>query len=871
MSNPPPLLAAKLDVPRLPSFHLPRPRLLRTLGTTTVTVITGAAGTGKTVLAAHWTRSGQAPGPVAWLRLDAEDNTPDVFWTFVLAALRAHLPRLDPVDRPLVVDRAFLGRLAGQLSERQKPVVLVLDRTDHHLRSRTIGRELDSLLRYAGDGLRLVLVGRGVRLLPLHHYQLADALTTLSTEDLALRPDETAELVALHGVRLDPSEVNRLHADTEGWITGVCLNARARRAAPADPGGARAAAHRAIGGFFRSEVLDALPGRVQELLLRNSLVRDVESGLADRLTARYTAAGVLDELVRADAFVRQIDLSTYRIHRLFREVLSEELSRRHPGLVRRLHQRAARWYAEHDRTADAVRHAALVRDWRYAAELVVPRGGVLAMLTSPRCEPSVATFAGLSAETVGAPVALVRAVAALTRYDFVTARGHARTARNLALAEADDVSAAARSTATSLEIVIGRLSGECDAAATADGEADVLAALLPSHYPADRNVRSFLVANLGAAHLWAGRHRTARVLLDQAAGDADPATSVGVHDALAQLALLDYADDLLGPAEAHAAASVTAAVRAGLPAAGQYGAASAALAGVALQRNDLPAVREHLARAITAAGSPHDPTTAVALALLRSRLSSGRGDGHRGLAALQVIRANAAGWHLPATVRSRLDLATAEGHLVLGELGVAEEYLRRIPAGAEQALGLARLALSRGDLRCAAGLLDDARTATNSPGALLRGALLRAEVAARGEQYDAACEALREALERARPDQQRRPFVLASAWIRPLLRGDSALAAEHAWLSCATDRSTSGPPSPTSAAAERLTNREVDVLRRLAQAQSTGDIAVDLHLSVNTVKSHLKSIYRKLGATGRSQAARRARELHLLDDSRDAG
>jgi LuxR family maltose regulon positive regulatory protein len=122
-------------------------------------------------------------------------------------------------------------------------------------------------------------------------------------------------------------------------------------------------------------------------------------------------------------------------------------------------------------------------------------------------------------------------------------------------------------------------------------------------------------------------------------------------------------------------------------------------------------------------------------------------------------------------------------------------------------------------------------------------------------------QALREALEYGRPDHRRRPFVEAGAWVRQLLRQYPALAAEHTWLS-----STLGPPENGGdrLIVEPLTEREVQVLQRLAQALSTKDIADSMYLSVNTVKTHLKSVYRKLGTSGRSAAARRARELNLL-------
>src|SRR5262249_39777096 len=126
----------------------------------------------------------------------------------------------------------------------------------------------------------------------------------------------------------------------------------------------------------------------------------------------------------------------------------------------------------------------------------------------------------------------------------------------------------------------------------------------------------------------------------------------------------------------------------------------------------------------------------------------------------------------------------------------------------------------------------------------------------------AATRALREALELGRAERLRRPFVDAGAWVRQLLRRQPDLAAEHGWLTPQTHRPR--PENHPAPVVEPVTAREADGLRRLTEALSTEDIAAALYLSVNTVKTHLKSIYRKLGTSDRSATARRARELNLL-------
>src|SRR5439155_18042171 len=134
---------------------------------------------------------------------------------------------------------------------------------------------------------------------------------------------------------------------TEGWMTGVCLHALALQSGGNGASGyPHPAGHQAVTEFLRTEVLDTLPVRVRDLLLRTSIIDEIHPDLADRLTGRGDARAILDDLVRVNAFVRPLEDSWFRCRRPFREVLNDELHARHPQLAWRLHGQAARWYAE---------------------------------------------------------------------------------------------------------------------------------------------------------------------------------------------------------------------------------------------------------------------------------------------------------------------------------------------------------------------------------------------------------------------------------------------------------------------------------------------------------------------------------------------
>ncbi|MDF3146396.1 LuxR C-terminal-related transcriptional regulator, partial [Streptomyces sp. T21Q-yed] len=321
---------------------------------------------------------------------------------------------------------------------------------------------------------------------------------------------------------------------------------------------------------------------------------------------------------------------------------------------------------------------------------------------------------------------------------------------------------------------------------------------------------------------------------------------------------------------AHARGAIAEAEQSGLPVSERTGMAQLVLAAVAIDRDDLTPAQGHLDQAAATSAASRDPVVAVELAILRSRMLVARGDPRAALLALDDMAKQPLVFAEPSPwVSDRIAMATAAAHLADGDPKAAVKVFEEQRSHSPESLAAeARARVAAGDRERALGILDELpEPQDRGPVIEVWVLLTRAQaVDALGDAAAAESLVLR-ALTAARPHHLRRPFLEAGPWLRRLMLHRPSLAREHAWLTstlspqpaASRQRDESVGPSP-----EPLSTRERDVLERLAQLMSTEEIAADLHLSVNTVKTHLKSIYRKLSATRRGEAVRRARELGLL-------
>jgi len=888
-----PILASKITAPKVAEWVVARPRITELIAQGTrwcpLTVVSGPAGAGKTTALAVWAAA--QSGPVTWVSVDDYDNRPDVFWSHVVAALRRSgtaVPAVrSPAARGRAGDRVFLLGLAATLAAQAPAVTLVLDDL-HLLTDPRVLDGLDYVLRNTGAGLRLAVSAR-MDPLPLHRYRLAGELTEIQASDLAFTVPEAGQLMARHGIELAADSLEGLTRRTEGWAAGLRLAAISMGNHP-DPGQfvtELITDGSAVAGYLMAEVLNPQPPVVRELLLSTSILEQVSGEAASELTGNEQAGTILPALARANAFVQPAGSGYYRYHPMFAEVLRLKLKREDPDRLTSLYRRAARWYQRNGQLTDAVRHAARAGDWPLAASIVID-----ALAINEIIEPRDSSFLGEEftamppgqawtepqPHLVCAAIALSAgrpesAVAALDAADVILERLPA------------DEEAAARLAAALIRLAAARRTGDLAAATAAVARADVLVSTLPNAKLArHRKIQARLLSGRGAVELWSGQlDQAARSLELAVAAATAPGGEGGSDDCLGHLALVEALRGRTGRAAALAAQATAGRTAAGpqLPALHRSPAALVALALVHLERGELREAHGRLGQADAALGvTPDKLITAVA------RLAGAYGGLAQGRATVtaQLAARARSGWPLPAWLDQRLSQAESWAHAAAGDIQAALAAARRCgqESSPEAAVTLARAWLAAADTGNATRALAPVRSAgSGAPDRVrLQAHLVDAQLSYHRGDRARGRTALASALRLAEPDRLRLPFVIERGWIEPVLRRDLELARAHRRLLAAGpghDRLTAPGagdrvPAPRGAGdqgpvhpAEPLTERELEVLRLVAGLLSTDEVAREMHISVNTVKTHLAHIYRKLATTRRGEAVRRAREFGLLD------
>lgn len=879
-----PTVATKLLIPADSRHLVQRERLFDSLDEgieAGPVLISAPAGAGKTVLLSSWIRARTLPGPVCWLSLDKDDNNAGRLLEDLLNTLcGSGLLQADGALRGLsppagARTERFMALLVNGLAQLRSPVVLVLDEI-HELTSPQATAAIDFLVRHAPEQLRIVLVGRADPPLPIERLRVSGALTQLRIAELAFDRAETAALCRQLELPLSEADLDTLWRRTEGWAAALRLAAFSLHGHPQP---ARflaefAGTDRALADYLISEVLAHLPRDMREFTLRTSIVDCVSPDLAETLTGLEGATLTLAALERLGAPVQPTgpDGRAYRYHPLFRELLRAHLHHAHPRDVPLLHRRAAHWYSEQGQVMPAIGHALAGEAWDLAGELITDNWldlflcGGSATMRGP--------IARLPAEVVAADPRLAAASAGGRLQD-----GEPQEAeRHLAIAHEGRgrISAQAREPLdlilTAVALHHARL---CVRVADAKRFAHTLenAARSSSHHRWT-SLRSFALANLGATHLWSGNFAAADLHLQEALALAteDRHEQIAV-DCLAQLAVVRLRHGELTRAEELCSRAVEVAEQRGWGDGPAVACAYLAAAACAYHRGEFEHTEGLLRNASVAADTAEAPVRlAIGVLQALALAAAGPRSAARGVLKLRAIRAEQVDG-TPMPVFLKIALADAEPR-VLGAAGEFEQARSTLaearvdlPDCAELLVRQASLELHEREFEQAAHSLTRALASQGDephPTTLVEAWLLSALVEHAAGDWQAASRALDNALAPAEHEPYHSAFLLQGTVVRELLEHQAQTGTAHpALLEVLLDGVGQRPPD-TATLTEPLTEREQRILRYLPTMLSNAEIGAEVFVSLNTVKTHLRSIYRKLDVNGRADAVDRARKLGLL-------
>jgi LuxR family maltose regulon positive regulatory protein len=835
-----------------------------------LTLISAPAGSGKTVLLANWMFARGAGRRIGRLRLGPEHAGRRQFWTAIIdAAARACSELAGLAVPPRGQLQGFVTTARASLAAMDEPLVLVLeDLQDVGATSEAMG-ELEWLLEHIPDPLRLVVATRRDPPLRLQRLRIAGRMTELRAEHLAFTLQETAELLA--PLDLAPEDVELLWRRTEGWAAGLRLaelslqDSADRHAFVVGFEGE----DRAVSDYLMSEVITRHPPETLDFLLRTSVVDRVNGELAEALTGVGRGEQALRDLQGLDGFIATPPSGGgwYSYHPLFAEALRAELRRRLSHELPSLHRAAGRWHAEHGTALEAVRHAVAARDWELAAEVIGAHWLVFVMRGSGAMLRDLA--AQIPEEAVRADAELALAMAGLVLEAGEQDEADEWLVRAYELA--GDLPAARRrrfavvSTATSL--YRARLSGDLTEALSA--------ARLVMDERWDRSVavevRALTLANMGIAEFWAGDAEEAADHLQAAAGLAlECANDFVLFIAEGYLAAVDALGGRLSEAFDRARTAVQLAERRGWTQVAHAAIAYVTLATVHLWWHEVEDAERWAESAREALRDSSEPLLAPTVAQFRARLLGLRGDPVTGL---EVLRAGGPAERLPSWLRVSAGMIEAELWIALGEPTRARRTLDGITSEgmSDFAVGLARLELAAGDpgaaLRAVITFLADERESVLP---FARAEAWVIDAIARDAIHDepGALRAFERALDLAEPRGYSNVILRYGAPARSLVRRRIAAGTGHRAfagdLLAALEEEPASERPGGRPLLEPLSDRELVVLRFLPTMMSNAEIAAEMFVSVNTVKTHLKHVYRKLDVSDRREAVRRGRDLRLL-------
>jgi LuxR family transcriptional regulator, maltose regulon positive regulatory protein len=879
-----PILATKLYIPPAPPKVVVRPRLVERLNEglhRKLTLISAPAGFGKTTLVSTWVAG--CDRQVGWLSLDEGDNDPTRFLIYLVAAVRTIAPNIGEGVLGLLLDKtpqpppteSILTTLLNEITTIPENAVLVID--DYHLiDAKPVDAALTFLLEHLPPQIRLVIATREDPRLPLARLRGGGQLSELRATDLRFTPSEAAGFLNhAMGLHLSEEDIATLETRTEGWIAGLQLAALSLQG-HADTSSfiqSFTGSHHFVLDYLLEEVLQRQSERVQTFLLRTSILDHLCGSLCDAVLRDPSASGqaTLEYLERANLFLVPLDNERgwYRYHHLFAELLRQRLHRgstssaaddaRH---VTELHRRASQWYEDHGLEIEAFHHAAAANDVDRAERLIEGHGVPLQFRGA--AAPVLNWLESLPTTVLDARPSLWVTYATAV---FFVGR-HTSVEQKLQAAEA-----ALRGTDPDdrTRDLVGRIAAIRATLAIIQHDVETIIAqsrrALEYLHPDNLPIRTAAFYTLGHAFQLQADRAAARqaytevISISKSLGD-----SIYTIAATIGLGQVQEADNQLFLA---ARTYRRVLELAGDPPRTIASEAHLGLARIYYEWNDLDAAQQHGQQCLQLTRQIESVDTFASYGVFLARLRLARGDVPGAVAILadaeQFLRQHNFVFRMPDVAAAQVLTLLRLGHLAAAA-HLAETH--------ELPISQARVYLAGGDTCAALTVLENRRQQVEAkgwPDERLEGMVLRAVALDAHGDRDKAVQLLFDALALAEPGGFVRSFVDEGVPMVDLLSAAAAhgrmpdyverlLAVFEAGKQKSEDPSVRPPAQPL---IEPLSQREVEVLRLIAQGLSNNEIGERLFLALDTVKGHNRKIFGKLQVQRRTEAVARARELGL--------
>lgn len=882
------ILATKLYAPLHQPDAVRRPHLTERLNAglhRKLTLVSAPAGFGKTTIVSEWISGCQRPA--AWLSLDEADSDMTRFLTYLIAALQSVEPTIGrgvmnalQSPQPPAIE-PVLTALLNDIAALCDSFTLVLD--DYHVvDARPVDDALAFLIDHLPPQLHLVITTREDPRLPLARLRARGQLTELRASDLRFTTSETAAFLNQGmGLNLSDDDIAALDARTEGWIAGLQLAAISMRGSDDATSFITSftGSHRFVLDYLVEEVLQQQPEHIQAFLLRTSILDRLCGPLCDALVIEASISGreTLEYLERANLFLVPLDDERrwYRYHHLFAELLRQRLHQRVEATagtpesgVAALHVRASEWFEASGLEIEAFHHATVANDVERAQRLIegtgMPlylRGGVAPILTWLESLPEPELDARPSLW-----VMFASAIAVIGRLFSVEPKLVAAEAALNDVAP-DDETQNLRERIASIRSMLALMSGDPSQMDTIIAESRRALTYLD---PDNLRERASTIWRMGLAYQNQGYRTTARDAFVDAIAACELSGNVHINImATTCLGRLQEGDNQL-----HQAAETFRRVLqlVGDPPGPVACEAYVGLGRLAYEWNHLDTAYRHGRQSVTLARQV-DHSSFIASELLLARLHVARGDATGALASLaeteQAVLERNLWFRLPEINAAQVRVLVGQGNLAEAD-HLARKY--------DLAISQARVHLSCGDAAAALAVLEPWRQRVEANGwedERLRAIVLQSVAHHANGDHDMAIQRLVEALALAEPGGFVRLFIdegpamahLLTEAIARGIRPDYArrlLTAYEAEGQVSRDTALPPPAEPAQPLIEPLSQRELEVLRLIADGRSNREISDRLFLALNTVKGHNRVIFSKLQVQRRTEAVARARELNLI-------